>query len=246
MRDYGKVGVIDGFTSVQAVRRAGRRSKGSRTRPSRSKLPAVEAKPEKKEKKKIRSKPATRIGHTVIPAKHEIVCYECGYTFTLQGRIHKPLCPKCHEFLDMTDHTIDSEWTKTIKTIGTVELKAEGVLKGAELIARDVILAGDAKDGAIRACRRLELCPGARFDIANVRMRDLVIRSGGKFTLRRKIVCRDLEIEGNFNARVYTEGIVTVKTGGFLLGEVHGPHLIVEEGGGLKAKVVVGIRKEGR
>jgi len=229
--------VIDGFSSVQAVRHAGRSSNGPRTRPSRTTLPATTAKPD--EKKNTVGKLASRIGHTVIPVKYEIVCYECAYTFTLTGRLQDTICPKCHALLDGSDHTIDREWTGTIKTIGTIELKPEGALKGGEFIARNVIIAGHAEEGIIQAYQRLALGAGATFDVARIRMKDLVIRKDGKFTITSKFTCRNLEVEGELKAKVFIEGIVRIRRGGFLRGEVYTPHLVVEEGGGLWAKVVV-------
>lgn len=228
--------MIDGFTSVQAVRRAAGRTGDARKRPSHTTPPAREK--NRQEDKKTRKR-AARIGHTVIPAKYEIVCYECGYTFKLSGRVYNTICPKCHKRLKTLDYTIDREWAAEIKTIGTIEIKAGGVLKGAELTARDVILAGNAEEGTI-ACRRLELCPGARFDIATVKIRDLLIRSGGNFIITRKFACKNLEVEGQLKGRIFTDGIVTIRPGGFLRGELHGQHLVVQEGGGLKAKVAVG------
>ena len=229
--------VIDGFTSIQAVRRTRKRSTGPRLRPSRTRLPAVE---QRKKQKKSGLEPTARIGQTALPDKHEIVCYECDYAFILQGRLHDTICPKCRKSLQMTHHTIDRECSKTIKTIGSIELTPEGILKGAELIAKDVVLSGDAKEGRIRVWGLLTLCPGAKFDMSTISMKDLMIKSGGKFTVRRKMLCRNLDVSGSINAKIYTDGVVTIRTGGFLRGEIHGLHLIVEEGAGLKAKVFVG------
>jgi len=229
--------VIDGYSSVQAIRRAQKRAVHQA-----SKTPdhAPDAQTEHAHKKK----PGTRIDHTVIPQKHEVVCYECEYPFMMAGRIQDTMCPKCHKQLRMTDHIINGEWTEAVKTIGIIDFKAGGILKGAELRARDIILAGNAEDGSLKAGRKLELCKGARFNIAKVRMKDLVIRKGGDFAIKSAISCRNLEVEGALKARIFAEGIVTIKRGGVLDGELHTPHLSVEEGGGLKAAVVIGIGKD--
>jgi hypothetical protein len=237
MEDYDERPiVIDGFSSVQAIRRAQRRtdSKSSKT-PDET---------QDQHKDNVRSKKSgVRIDHTVIPQKYEIVCYECDYLFMISGRIQDTICPKCHRPLKMTDHIIHGEWTESVRTIGTIDVKAGGVLNGAELRARDIILAGNAENGIIRAGRRLELCKGARFNIAKTRMKDLVVRKGGEFIIPSTISCRNIEVEGTLKTRIFADGMVTIKKGGILDGELHTPHLIVEDGGGLEAEVVIGIGK---
>jgi cytoskeletal protein CcmA (bactofilin family) len=227
--------VIDGFSSVQAVRRGRSKSTGARTRPSRTSLPVTDS-----DRKIEQPRLASRIGHTVIPDKHEIVCYECGYKFVFQGRLRDTFCPKCKTELEVQDHAIDGEWSGKIRTIGTVEIKPEAVLKEAEITARNLVLYGNAKDATIRVQGRLEVHKGAQFDMARIRINDLVIKPGGRFTLTRRIVCRNLEIEGALTATVYTEGTAVIRDGGFLKGELHGPSLILEAGGRLKAKIAVG------
>ncbi|MFC1497262.1 polymer-forming cytoskeletal protein [Verrucomicrobiota bacterium] len=241
MDEFKKPSVIDGYTSVQALRLAGQNNRGPRFRPSRTTLPATEK--AKTESGQSKFRPSARINHTIIPEKYEIVCYECEYNFTLPGHIHNTICPKCHHLLELANHVIEGKSSERIRTIGTIEITSNAILNRADLVGRDVILAGDAKEAVIRVSRCLTLCPGAKFDIKKIRMKDLCIRSNGKFTIRRKIACRNLEVEGKLNAKIYSDGMVTIKPGGLLHGEIHGPHLVVEEGGGLKAKVVVGIGK---
>lgn len=229
--------VIDGYNSVRAIRRAQRRNASESSRKSINK-------PDQKEETVQNKKSGARINHTVIPKKHEITCYECDYYFMVSGRIQDTMCPKCHKNLKAIDHTINGEWTDSVRTIGTVELKAEAVLNGAEIRARDIILEGNAEKGTIRAGRRLELRKGARLNMARTRMKDLCVMKGGEFELSSTITCRDLEIEGTLKARIFADGMVRIKCGGILDGELHTPHLIVEDGGGLEAKVVIGIGKK--
>jgi len=228
--------VIDGFSSVQAIRRAQRRTETDT--PGRS-----GGKPDQQKENGHAKKAGARIDHTVIPGKHEIICYECDYLFMLAGRIQDTMCPKCHKPLKVTDHVIDGEWAESLRTIGTINIKEGAVLNGSELRARDIILAGNAENGIIRAGRRLELCKGARLNMAKTRMKDVFVRKGGEFEFSSTITLRDLEIEGSLKARIFADGLVIIKNGGTLDGELHTPHLVVEDGGGLKARVVIGIGK---
>ncbi|MDD4871600.1 MAG: polymer-forming cytoskeletal protein, partial [Kiritimatiellae bacterium] len=224
MEDYDERPiVIDGFSSVQAIRRAQKRTE------SRHSKKSAEI-PDQQTENTHAKKSGVRIDHTVIPQKHEIACYECDYIFMISGRIQDTICPKCHKPLRMTNHVINNECTESVRTIGTIEVKAEGVLNGAEIRARDIILAGNAENGSIRAGRRLELCKGARFNIKKTRMKDLMIRKGGEFVIPSTISCRNLEVEGILKTRIFADGMVTIKRGGILDGELHTPHLVVEDG----------------
>jgi len=238
MEDYDESPiVIDGFSSVQAIRRAQKRTD------PRSAATAGET-PENKAEGRDGKRAGAKIDHTVLPQKHEVVCYECDYIFMVSGRIQDTMCPKCHRSLRMEDLTINSKWSESIRTIGTVNIKAGTVLEGAEIRARDIILAGNAENGIIRAGRRLELHMGAKFNIAKTRMRDLIISKDADFSIPATVSLRNLEVGGTLKARIFADGVVVIKQGGILDGEVHTPRLVVEDGGGLKAQVVSGISRD--
>jgi cytoskeletal protein CcmA (bactofilin family) len=222
---------------VRAVRKSGRASRKARTRDSPRELPGEKAHPRDHKP----TPPAqARIGHTVMPAKYEIWCYECEYTFTMQGRIQDTYCPKCRKPLKVADYTIDKEWKKNIKTIGVLTINQGGVVRDATLIAREIILAGDIEGATVRACRRLELRAGAKFDIKAIELQDLHVASEARISIRRRVVCRNVQVDGTLRAKAYLDGCLTVAEGGSFRGEYHGPRLRVEDGGSLKARIFLG------
>lgn len=232
-----KPNFIDGFSSVQAVRRSAKAKSECKTQPSRTTLPAVEKPPPPQA---APSAPATRIGHSVIPEKFEITCYECQYKFILQGRIIDTFCPKCHKKLQSGNHILDGEWSGSIMTLGTVEIRDTCVLKDADIVARNVILAGRADNGKLRVNNRLEICPGASLNIAECRLTDIVVKEGVVLDIGDAILCRDLEVLGEVKAEVESTGVITVEPGGFLKGKITGPRLVIKDGGGLKARLKIG------
>lgn len=229
---------IGGLGAVRAVRRAGKTSHEARTRPTRTRLPATEKKAD------AEAKPgapiASRIGRTARPASYELECYDCGYAFKLTGRLSKTFCPKCKKELEVGDYVIDKEWFRDITTVGKIEVKANGKMKGTRFLARDMILAGDIEEseGYVFGC--LELQSGARFDPAKLKIKDVCIGAGSRLSLKRKLTCRNLDVRGELRARVHAEGVLTIKPGGLLRGDITAAHFVVEEGGGLKAKVRTG------
>lgn len=226
--------VIDGFSSVQAVRRAGRNKQDPRFGKSRTSLPGAprDAKPASKT-------PRGKIGHTVIPDTYEIVCYECGYTFSMRGQLRKTYCPKCRKTLVVDEQIIDTAWSGRVKTIGTVQVRDGGRLTDAHVVVGDLILDGRIENSTVKICRRLELGSHASGDIAKIDTRDILIRADAKVSYREKLACQNFIVEGDFRGHIEVRGLVTVMPGAFLQGRVKAARLLLHEGGGLKATVKI-------
>lgn len=185
-----------------------------------------------------------RVARTTVPVKHQIDCYECGYKFQIHGRVKNTHCPKCRVLLDLSDHTIDTEWAETIKTAGAIRLTPTGVLKNGDLIGADVIIEGIIEGGRARALRTIEFGAGAIFSEKAVSAPDLRIAAGAEFRFKQEAKYRNVEILGTFHAKLKASGVVIVRPGGLLQGEVQTEHLVVDEGGGLKATLRIGAKSE--
>lgn len=232
-----KVNTLDSYATIRAVARA---KPVPRPTPPEPDTPAPTDAP-LSDPQKI----GARMARTAVPVKHHIECYECNYKFQMHGRATTTHCPKCRTLLDLTDHTIDTEWVETIKTAGTIRLAPTGVLKSGNLIGAEVILEGILEGGRARAVRVIELGAGAIFSEKAISAPDLRIAPGADFKFKQEIKYRNVEISGLLRARLTATGVVTVKPGGLLEGEILTEHLVVEDGGGLKAKVKIGPKPEG-
>lgn len=231
-----KVNTLDSYATIRAVARAKPAPQPTPTDPN---APAsADAPPSDPQKL------GARVARTAVPVKHHIECYECNYKFQMHGRATTTHCPKCRTLLDLTDHTIDAEWVDTIKTAGTIRLAPTGVLKSGNLIGTEVILEGILEGGRARALRVIELGAGAIFSEKAVSAPDLRIAPGAEFKFKQEIKYRHVEISGMLRAKLTATGVVTVKPGGLLEGEVQAEHLIVEDGGGLKAKARIAPKSE--
>ncbi len=242
MPDPDKANVVSGFVAVEAVRRAG-------LQPARPRIRTGPA-PQKPEPRPLPrgpqplvigsdgKPPSPRIGHTALPPRHEIVCYECSYMFVMQGRVWTTQCPKCRQRLENVDHVIEDEHTESIRTIGKVTVTETGKLKGCDVRARELLLAGAVKDARVET-GHLQLAPTARFDIKDIRAKNIVVEAGGEFAFEHKLSCRDVTVAGTLHAVLFSEGLILVQAGGFLKGELHGSHLVVEPGGALKADISI-------
>lgn len=229
-----KVNTLDSYATIRAV---------ARTKPGSSPAPAepgAESTAPPGSLGEELQKAGVRVARTAVPAKHQIVCYECGYRFQVHGRVKTTNCPKCRVLLDLADHIIDTEWMETVKTAGTIRLAPSGVLKSGDLIGADVIIEGIIEGGRARAWRVIELGAGAIFSEKAVSGIDLRIAAGAEFKFKQPAKYHDVEVLGTLHASLEATGLVTVRPGGLLGGDVCAEHLVVEDGGGLKANLQIG------
>jgi len=232
---------IDGFSSVQAVKRS-KNSGKARTHSSGDKLPALK-KPEPVKDEGSKSA-AKRISRSIIPEKFSITCYECKYVFTLQGRVIDNFCPKCHEKLLAKDVVIDKEWSDDVKTIGRVEIKkGASFKKQCRIVTRDLLLAADASDADLTVHNKLELSRGAGFNVKATTIHSLLIVKGSSLAMKGRIECESMEVLGTFTGTIAASKTVTIEKGGSFKGSLEAPGLVVRDGAALNAKLKIG---EGR
>lgn len=172
-------------------------------------------------------------GATAQPSRQHIQCLECGYQYNLTGRMAKTNCPKCRATLDLAGYTITDECREELKTLGAIRVKAGALVAGAHLVAREVIVAGRITGSAVEAFDFLVVQAGADFVRHEVRSFDLRIEAGAELSLIAPAVYRNVEVLGRLRARLYCTGVLTIRAGGFLAGDVYGEHLQVDDGGGL-------------
>src|SRR6266404_9248281 len=73
---------------------------------------------------------------------------------------------------------------------------------------------------------------------------DLRIAPGAEFKFKQEARYRNVEIFGTLHAKLESTGIITVRPGGLLSGEVRAQHLVVEDGGGLTAMLRIAPKSE--
>ncbi len=227
------VSFIGGYSAAKAIKRA-RSHAGSHAPAVQGAQQKASGSAQKQEKPQPERRKA-RIGSTAIPSRTEVVCYECGYTFTLQGSAQKAYCAKCRNFLDRSDHTISQETTESTRTVGAVLIEKNAVLKDVSIVARNIALSGDAALATLQASDTLQLNKHARFDITRIQMTNLSIGAGADITIDRSISCGNLEILGRLKADIKCTGITRISSNGVFVGRLNSHRLIIEDGARLEA-----------
>jgi cytoskeletal protein CcmA (bactofilin family) len=223
--------IVDGFSVYKAAQRA----QGGKQPPEAAESPPVKGEGEETGSGR---KIGSHIGRTVLPSKHEVTCYECGYEFQLAGAIKSTYCSKCRAKLTVENVTIDRAWSADVKTAGVLRIAADGVVEGGVLMANHVILEGRVTGGHVRAFRWLELRTAAGYAPEWLEATRLRIGADAHLILP-EVRFDQVEILGTLKARIHAGEWVHVKDGGRVEGEVHTPQVDVELGGVLKAMLEI-------
>lgn len=226
-----KSGMIDGFMSVQAVRRKNEHPADHKPHDTQTPQPQDEASAESS----ASTTSQRAISHTALPSRHELVCYSCSYAFVVTGRLDKVFCPKCREALETGDHTIEGECNRNIRTVGTIHIRSGAKVTNATLVATDIIVGGDCAQANLEPTRKIILDTGASVPAATLRNRPVQIRTGARIVLPAPLRCSDLDVHGELQAEASPSGMTTIHSGGHFRGTLQAEHLSVHEGGGLHA-----------
>ena len=209
--------IIDGFASVQAMKRAATRAP-AKARVHDSHQVALPAESSAEAPAGAVAPPTRAGGHVIVPTKRLVICYACGYSHTLSGKMHSPYCPKCRTIFNTEDVVVAGPRSEDVLTIGNVTI---------------------APEAAITATESIEIGARAKFDPAIVNNVSGVVRIpvGNEIALDARLSCSELEIRGTLRADVVVMKAARVFAGGALIGAFHGPSLIVEDGAGLVGEV---------
>jgi cytoskeletal protein CcmA (bactofilin family) len=231
--------IVDGYTTMRAAQRAVT-SKKQTGKPESEAKPKGQARPVPKEVTPSSASAGNmRIDHTAQPARHDIICYECGYGFLLTGKLKQTYCPKCRATLEAIEQTISGKWTGSITTIGEVRIEEDAVVTGGSVVAGTVVLSGCIEGGKVRAVSRLIMCGSAQFSKDTVDAAKIRIEKDASIHFHRKVHMGDVEVFGKLSARLTASGSIAVRAGGRFKGEIVGHHLVVDEGGGLNADLEI-------
>ena len=250
--------VIDGFSSVQAVKRGAERKK---TPVRKSPQESGAASPENPVAAKTvmpadsfrtaasKSQTATDAGssyikmplHSVMPSKRLIICYICGYSHTITGKMYNPFCPKCKTKLNTEDITITDEFTKDILTIGNIKiLNGAKIKEGIKILGQNVMIDADVSAVAsITATESLELCSNVKFKAGTLNNINGLIRipRDNIVNIAFDFNCRLLEVYGALTANISVREYVHLYAGSFFKGVLYTASLIVEDGADMSAEI---------
>ena len=235
--------VIDGFASVQALKRVSARSAiKQRVHDSDGvELPEQEPVADGAGTANAAAPFVKAAARVAVPTKRLVICYACGYSHTASGQMHNPYCPKCKTKLNAENVTVNGKRTEDILTIGNVVILPEAELApGLSITGQNIILDGDATSlASLTATELIELRTNAKFNGETLHNRTgkVVIAADHAVALETPFTCNELEVRGMLNAKVSVTQSAHLYEGSLLEGSFHGPILCVDDGAGLIADV---------
>jgi len=232
MARRGKTEFVDGFATLRATQRYGLEKKYSGAKPEEEAAPSTN-------KPTGPPKSGGTIGRTVMPTQYQIVCYACGYEFVIRGKAEATQCPKCGARLGLKDETITGAFSDELVTAGKVKLAKSALMNGGMITANDLVIEGIVKSGTLKAFKTIEIHAGAVIPEELIDARHLKVGEGATVQFATPKQFGDVEILGELNANLKATGTVRIGPTGNFLGRIETQHLIVEEGAGLSADVIV-------
>ena len=246
--------VIDGFSSVQAVKRVAERKKPSASDGSREefgvsaeKHAAVKPADSQETNSSSGKLSANASGvhvtaaHSVIPSKRLVICYVCGYSHTVMGKMHHSFCPKCKTKLNTDDVTVEGEFTEDILTIGNVKILSGAKIKdGVTILGQNVRIDADVSTAAgITATESLELCTNAKFKIGALNnIKGVICIPQDNFVeIDFAFTCATLKVYGTLFADMSVQECAYLYSGSSFKGTLLTPALIMEDGANMSATV---------
>ncbi len=232
---------LDGFAYVQAMKRVSARSaikprvhdSTGEEMPGDGVDPAGTA--------NAATTPTRAAARVAVPMKRLVVCYSCGYSHTLSGKMHNSFCPKCKTKLVTDDVVVAGKRTEDILTIGNVTISQEAEFTpGLRITGQTIVLDGDVRAlASITATESLEIRTYAKFEGVELQNTTgkVIIAAECTVSLDAPFLCDVLEIRGHLKASVHVANSAHLLCGGCLEGAFHGPTLLVDEGAGLLADV---------
>lgn len=262
-----KSGIIDGFTSVQAVKHAAERGR------ARARTMSAEPEPQEKTAAPTHAENPLRVirpgavptsvppsdagasgphpeprtsgmenvsGVRTMPSRRTVVCYVCGYSHTVTGMLRDPFCPKCKSKLKTGDVMVSGPYSGDVETIGDVRIMSDARFDdGAKITGRCIFVSGDVSNtGSLNFMEKLVLRSGCKLRSGSLGGRNTEVEiASGESVVLDELICENLLVNGHVKSSIQVSCSASISAGGFLEGSFSGPALRVEDGAGLIADV---------
>jgi len=154
-------------------------------------------------------------------------CFSCGTDLDVPASAQSTMCKRCSSHVDLRDYHITSTVSKNFKTRGRFVIDETGYLLNTDSFASEVVLKGKLQ-GKLSA-DIFHIYPTA--DIrGSFEAGRLIIPQVTNFRWPKAIRVQTAEIAGEVVANIHAAGIVLLRSGARLFGNVVAAGLVVESG----------------
>jgi len=168
----------------------------------------------------------------------DITCFDCGAVQTISSSSSSSICPHCSAYIDLTDFKINTTFSRTIQTQGTVTIGSKADVTSSKIACREASLEGKLRGNLF--------CTGTAYVkwkgkiSGTVEGQKIVIAKRSEVEFIRPLKAKSIEISGKVSANLQISGTVKITKRGRLDGSVHAAGIIVEKGGIFLGDLVIG------
>ena len=165
-------------------------------------------------------------------------CFECPGKREVPKSATSTICPQCGAYIDLQDYRIIGNYSRSIRTRGSLIITSKGDLNSNRVICESAEIQGSLRGSLI--------CSG---DV-HIKLKGKLSGSVEAKTVRidkkceaefvRPIRAELVEIEGIISARIISTGKVLIQKTGRLTGAVFGRGFVVEKGGEFFGELSIG------
>jgi len=165
-------------------------------------------------------------------------CFECAGKREIPKIATSTICPQCGAYIDMQDYRIKGNFSRSIRTRGSVIVTSKGDLSSNRVICESADIQG--------AMRGSLICNGsARIKVkgkitGSIQAKSVYIDKRCEAEFVRPVRAERVEIEGAISARIFSTGTVVIQKTGRFTGALFGRGFTVEKGGQFFGELSIG------
>ena len=171
----------------------------------------------------------------------QIHCLYCNSSQSVSSFAKSGSCVQCGHYLDFRDVKIDTNFSKTIETHGTVTITKSGELASAKVSCSDALIAGKVNGNLF--CTNTARVRSKGRVVGSIQARQLIVEKRADVEFVRPLHVGTVEINGKISARIFANS-VTINKNGALEGSVTAKSIKIDRGGIFHGDLVIGQQKE--
>jgi cytoskeletal protein CcmA (bactofilin family)/predicted RNA-binding Zn-ribbon protein involved in translation (DUF1610 family) len=165
-------------------------------------------------------------------------CFECAGKREIPKSATSTICPQCGAYVDIQDYRVVGNFSRSIRTRGSVIVTSKGDLSSNRVICDSAEIQGSMRgslicNGSVRIKTKGKIT-------GSIQAKSVYIDKRCEAEFVRPIRAERVEIEGTISARIISTGTVIIQKTGRFTGALFGRGFTVEKGGEFFGELSIG------
>jgi cytoskeletal protein CcmA (bactofilin family)/ribosomal protein S27E len=167
-----------------------------------------------------------------------IECFDCHRKQEVSGAASSTICPSCSAHIDLSDYTIATSFSRSIRTRGEVHVTVKGDLSSSSVRCRRAIIEGRLR-GNLDSAGPIIINTSGKIP-GRLSASEMVIEKRAQVHFFRRVRVGNIEIRGRMTGEIIANGMVTIRKYASLEGSVTAKAINVEKGGAFSGQLIIG------